>query len=60
MRSAAAIICAGLRPQMSTLTIGDIRNRRWKIYGMDLPDAVLETVYHRNADKIFSQFKGQK
>lgn len=45
---------------MCTLTIGDIRNRRWKIYGMDLPDAVLEKVYHRNADKIFSQFKGQK
>ncbi len=33
---------------------------RWKIYGMDLPHDVLEKVYHRNADKIFSQFKGQK
>jgi uncharacterized protein len=31
---------------------------RWEIYGMELPDAVLEKVYHKNADKIFSQFKG--
>jgi len=31
---------------------------RWKIYGMDLPDEVLEKVYHRNAEKVFSQFKG--
>lgn len=33
---------------------------RWKIYGMDLPYDVLEKVYHRNAEKVFSQFKGQK
>jgi predicted TIM-barrel fold metal-dependent hydrolase len=31
---------------------------RWKIYGIDLPDEVLEKVYHRNAEKILSQFKG--
>ena len=31
---------------------------RWKIYGIDLPDEVLEKVYHRNADRILSQFKG--
>ena len=31
---------------------------RWKIYGMKLPDAVLEKVYHRNAQRIFAQFKG--
>ncbi|HJT01976.1 MAG TPA: amidohydrolase family protein [Terriglobales bacterium] len=31
---------------------------RWKIYGMKLPDAVLEKVYHRNAERIFAQFKG--
>jgi predicted TIM-barrel fold metal-dependent hydrolase len=31
---------------------------RWKIYGIDLPDEVLEKVYHRNAERIFSQFKG--
>ena len=31
---------------------------RWKIYGMELPDPVLEKVYHQNAERIFSQFKG--
>jgi len=31
---------------------------RWKIYGMELPDVVLEKVYHLNAERIFSQFKG--
>jgi predicted TIM-barrel fold metal-dependent hydrolase len=31
---------------------------RWKIYGMKLPDSVLEKVYHRNAERIFAQFKG--
>ena len=30
---------------------------RWKIYGLDLPDAVLEKVYHLNAERIFKQFK---
>jgi predicted TIM-barrel fold metal-dependent hydrolase len=31
---------------------------RWKIYGLDLPDPVLEKIYHLNAEKLFSQFKG--
>jgi uncharacterized protein len=31
---------------------------RWMIYGMGLPDTVLEKVYHKNADRIFAQFKG--
>jgi predicted TIM-barrel fold metal-dependent hydrolase len=31
---------------------------RWKIYGLDLPDAVLEKVYHKNAERIFGQFRG--
>src|SRR6266403_2651807 len=31
---------------------------RWEIYGLELPDGVLEKVYHKNADKIFAQFKG--
>lgn len=31
---------------------------RWKIYGMELPDAVLEKVYHANAERIFTEFKG--
>jgi predicted TIM-barrel fold metal-dependent hydrolase len=33
---------------------------RWEIYGMELPDGVLEKVYHKNADKIFAQFKGSR
>jgi predicted TIM-barrel fold metal-dependent hydrolase len=28
---------------------------RWKIYGMELPDTVLEKVYHGNADRLFAQ-----
>jgi uncharacterized protein len=31
---------------------------RWEIYGMELPDSVLERVYHKNAEKIFAQYKG--
>ena len=31
---------------------------RWKIYGMELPDKILEKVYHLNAEKVFRQFKG--
>ena len=31
---------------------------RWEIYGMELPEAVLEKIYHKNAEKMFSQFKG--
>jgi len=31
---------------------------RWEIYGLDLPDPVLEKIYHLNAEKMFSQFKG--
>ncbi|HEX3741596.1 MAG TPA: amidohydrolase family protein [Terriglobales bacterium] len=31
---------------------------RWKIYGMDLPDEVLEKVYHKNAERVFKQFRG--
>ncbi|MBS1850498.1 MAG: amidohydrolase [Acidobacteria bacterium] len=31
---------------------------RWKIYGMGLPDSVLEKIYHRNAERMFRQFKG--
>ncbi len=33
---------------------------RWMISGMDLPDAVLEKVYHLNAEKLFAEFKGEK
>jgi predicted TIM-barrel fold metal-dependent hydrolase len=31
---------------------------RWGIYGMELPDSVLEKVYHKNAEKMFATFKG--
>jgi len=29
---------------------------RWKIYGMELPDSVLENIYHLNAERLFRQF----
>ncbi len=31
---------------------------RWKIYGMELPDEVLEKIYHKNAERMFGQFRG--
>jgi predicted TIM-barrel fold metal-dependent hydrolase len=31
---------------------------RWEIYGLGLPDQVLEKVYHGNAEKIFARFGG--
>ena len=31
---------------------------RWEIYGMALPDPVLEKVYHGNAERMFAKFKG--
>lgn len=31
---------------------------RWEIYGMELPDRVLEKVYHLNAERVFRQYKG--
>ncbi len=31
---------------------------RWQIYGMELPDSILEKVYHANAERVFAQFKG--
>jgi predicted TIM-barrel fold metal-dependent hydrolase len=32
---------------------------RWEIYGMDLPDSVLEKIYHKNAERMFGQFRGE-
>lgn len=32
---------------------------RWKIYGMELPDSVLEKIYHKNAERMFAQFRGR-
>ena len=31
---------------------------RWEIYGLGLPDPVLEKIYHLNAERVFRQFKG--
>ena len=31
---------------------------RWEIYGMELPDTVLEKIYHKNAERMFAQFRG--
>ena len=31
---------------------------RWMIYGLGLPNDVLEKVYHSNAERVFGQFKG--
>jgi predicted TIM-barrel fold metal-dependent hydrolase len=33
---------------------GQINRARWKIYGINLPDEVLENVYYKNAEKILS------
>jgi uncharacterized protein len=33
---------------------------RWMIYGLGLPDEVLEKVYHSNAKELFARFKGAK
>jgi predicted TIM-barrel fold metal-dependent hydrolase len=33
---------------------------RWMIYGMELPDAILEKVYHKNVEKIFAMYHGDK
>ncbi|MEX0646492.1 MAG: amidohydrolase family protein [Balneolaceae bacterium] len=34
------------------------RQGRWRIYGVYLPDEVLEKIYNKNALKIFAQLKG--
>lgn len=33
---------------------------RWMIYGLGLPDQILEKVYHGNAEKIFAMYRGDK
>ncbi len=37
---------------------GVVNQGNWKIYGINLPDSVLEKVYHKNAEKIL--FKADK
>ena len=31
---------------------------RWKIYGLELPDPVLQKIYHLNAERVFGGFQG--
>lgn len=33
---------------------------RWEIYGLDLPDPVLEKIYHKNAERMFAAFRGKE
>ena len=33
---------------------------RWMIYGLGLPDDVLEKVYQRNAEALFARFNGSE
>jgi predicted TIM-barrel fold metal-dependent hydrolase len=33
---------------------------RWMIYGLALPDSILEKVYHANAEKIFTMYRGAR
>ena len=33
---------------------------RWAIHGMALPGKILEKVYHKNAEKIFAMYRGEK
>jgi predicted TIM-barrel fold metal-dependent hydrolase len=33
---------------------------RWMIYGMGLSDSILERIYHKNAEKIFAAYHGDK
>jgi hypothetical protein len=32
---------------------------RWMIYGLKLPDDVLEKIYNKNALRIFSMYRGE-
>ena len=32
---------------------------RWPVYGLQLPDKVLERIYHLNAERVLGHFKGQ-
>jgi len=38
----------------------DTGQGRWNIYGLDLPDPVLEKIYHLNAEKVFGRFEPKK
>lgn len=38
--------------------VGFPSSHRWNIYGLDLPDNVLEKIYRLNAEKLLAEFKG--
>ena len=38
----------------------DTGQGRWNIYGLDLPDTVLEKIYHVNAETLFRRFAGKQ
>ena len=55
------IISAGWKPPDEYFEYAGYPGQgRWEIYGMELPDNVLEKVYNKNAEKVFAQFKGVK
>ncbi|HTR26907.1 MAG TPA: amidohydrolase family protein [Terriglobales bacterium] len=43
----------------SFIYYGSPSQGRWEIYGLDLPDAVLEKIYHLNAEKLLGQFRSK-
>ncbi|HEY7354064.1 MAG TPA: hypothetical protein VH596_14960 [Terriglobales bacterium] len=43
---------------MNILTVGLSGVGRWKIYDMERSDSVLEKIYNKNAERMFSQFRG--
>ena len=52
-----------LKHIMNTLIIlykGAVNQGEWKIYGIGLPDEVLQKIYYKNAEKILSLNKEQK
>jgi len=61
MKKCTVTIFDGSKLRMNILTNFDYwgypGQGRWKIYGMELPDPVLERIYHLNAERIFRQFK---
>ena len=38
---------------------GDPAQGRWEIYGLELPDSVLEKIYHLNAERMFPAVQGR-
>ena len=52
------ITTASWRLRMNTsITPRYVGKGRWKIYGVDLPDEVLEKIYYRNAIKLVPELE---